>query len=1119
MGRNFRLHEGSDMHGWDRSVSFTSKIINSIKDPNGADANREITSIPSPFARIDLVNTAFKQVSEIGLEGDSIFHKMVSDALDVGEIFFNYERFENDVEIIVWDKINDLENLIKSNNKSHKTLGETYRLYLEQDAKQNNFDELNRIYLLNYKKHGLKIIGATSPVTLFFTSANNLEIGDAFTIGKDVLFDEEYCPLFKRDIEYIKYLFSLRLSIPNFATKFRNLDEYLDKAYKLLSQSQRDIINSLDGDSINNFDSLSINGGNEVEVLGYTLRKAPSPIDKIRQSDFKIFTNRNISGEIPLALPNDIFTKELTYVTDTWSKDFKAPILDEDPLEKRMLPHNGLKYPYLTVSDLLEDYIIEAEFPINKEYFFTGYLNEGKYLLPIKPLFFDYFDADFLLKKIKGQNVFELKEYDKNMVEAILRLPIQKNEFIEFRRRYYRGVQTDFTNNLEIEKNKGVIIENRINLAVTPFYKFPNKDLAEYNVSLYEAERNPMFDDAKFELAFYRNGGEKINTTTPYQRISKKEDIMNLYNYTVESNIGRIDVNNSYTGAVLIPLMEEINGTEQFTFAIDFGTTNSHIEYSTLSNPTPKPFEIDTDNVYMIGTLVENPHEIYANKFIHDLFPRKIKKTVSLNEQSKYYFPQKTSLVYNNSLNFNHDTGAFRTFSIPFKYGIESFTTYETVSTNLKWDLTEGNDTKVKGFFEQILKMIRNKVALNNGAIEKTRIVWSYPASMQPYLLNRMRTDWEELVTKHFGSIELKEVCESLTPFYYYLKLEGVDANLKPIVSMDIGGKTTDIAIYKGKKPTLFTSYQFAGDALFGDNYNRNININAYINKYHDTLKGIIDAADEKDEFINYNVYSRILKDIKSTGKSTDLIDTYFKLIDSYALNKLEVDFSKILRNDKQLSSIFFIFTIANIYHLSKIFKEKGIKSPGLLNFAGNGAKILNLLDNSSSKKSLSLLINRVFKDVLREENVNVTIKLPDYSKEVSAKGGTFIFESGLVEDFSINEIKYVYQAEGENEECTYAEGQKLIEKVLKEFYQFLDYLENLVKDENISGLFYIDKNTLKTALEFLRENAEQKLLQGYELRKESLSEDLSEAKINETLFFYPLVGSLGEIAYDITTN
>lgn len=88
----FRLYEGGSQtyQGWDSNPAFpyNSAARGTIKGPDGASAKNEITSIPSPFARIDLVKTAFCEVCKSGnLDGNTIFHKMVSDSLDVGEIF------------------------------------------------------------------------------------------------------------------------------------------------------------------------------------------------------------------------------------------------------------------------------------------------------------------------------------------------------------------------------------------------------------------------------------------------------------------------------------------------------------------------------------------------------------------------------------------------------------------------------------------------------------------------------------------------------------------------------------------------------------------------------------------------------------------------------------------------------------------------------------------------------------------------------------------------------------------------------------------------------------------------------------------------------------------------
>ena len=87
MAKVFRIHKGASntISNWEDSVRIGTTAIDSIPDPVGATDKKEITSIPSPFARMDLVKRAFKYVAEHGLEGKTAYHKLVSDSLDVGQ--------------------------------------------------------------------------------------------------------------------------------------------------------------------------------------------------------------------------------------------------------------------------------------------------------------------------------------------------------------------------------------------------------------------------------------------------------------------------------------------------------------------------------------------------------------------------------------------------------------------------------------------------------------------------------------------------------------------------------------------------------------------------------------------------------------------------------------------------------------------------------------------------------------------------------------------------------------------------------------------------------------------------------------------------------------------------
>ncbi|MCD7977453.1 MAG: hypothetical protein LUG51_09930 [Tannerellaceae bacterium] len=49
---------------WQDSIEYVDRDIEVIDDPDGESAHREITSIPSPFARIDLLKTAFQRINK-----------------------------------------------------------------------------------------------------------------------------------------------------------------------------------------------------------------------------------------------------------------------------------------------------------------------------------------------------------------------------------------------------------------------------------------------------------------------------------------------------------------------------------------------------------------------------------------------------------------------------------------------------------------------------------------------------------------------------------------------------------------------------------------------------------------------------------------------------------------------------------------------------------------------------------------------------------------------------------------------------------------------------------------------------------------------------------------------
>ena len=167
---------------------------------------------------------------------------MVSDTLDVGEIFFNIDKYSDKIEIVKWDSVAMISLLENSDKEGHRYLADALRKYMVSDAKAYNFNQLQDIYIFNYKNglNELDIIGATSPRTIFFSTANRLEdVSKEINFGQDRPFDYDFQQLYKRDKGYIKAWFVLAKSISDFAGLFPEVYEYLQMTLNKLDVNFR----------------------------------------------------------------------------------------------------------------------------------------------------------------------------------------------------------------------------------------------------------------------------------------------------------------------------------------------------------------------------------------------------------------------------------------------------------------------------------------------------------------------------------------------------------------------------------------------------------------------------------------------------------------------------------------------------------------------------------------------------------------------------------------------------------------------------------------------------------------------------------------------------------------
>lgn len=1114
----------NNSQGWQDSNAFPYNQQNrdSIQDPNGAAASKEITSIPSPFARIDLVKNAFRIVAENGVDGNTIYHKMVSDALDVGEIFFNIDKYQDLIEIITWDPNVMIPQLTSSDISGHRYLGQSLTTYLQRD-KGYNFDKLQNIYLLNFKKGQapLNIIGATSPATLFFSNSNDLSyVGNYITFGQDKPFDDDYQPLYKRDTEYIKAWFYMKnvAMQASFATDFPELDDYLNETFKKITDDNLKQQLLAPANSLVNVATLNITPATNVEVIGTLLLKK-SVTYTTGTSDFEIASTVQ-GANAPLVLPVEAGNKYslLTYTTDQWGTSNKASYYDDKVLGQRVLPNDGTPYPYLTIGDFLEDTIIKVPHPLNGKKFFDGNFKKSNddasatYLLPLRDTFFNYFTVDDLENGLQNgaMPMIEMASAGQG-VNVTLRIPIKGNgtiRFIEYSRIYYGGGAA-----VDRDKNEGAVVDLDFTGYLTPFVAFNSDNDAFYNIGCVSTfKRN-------YNFTFYK-GANSVNASNACRNDKASYNyVWKVINYTIEHhNFDHIVVDDSQNNrGTLIPLFKELVQTEKFTFAVDLGTSNTHIEYTTNRNATPRPLAYDEDDSqlcrmfiheYHLGQEVINDLREQEDTMEYDIMPK------LLGGKSIFGFPTRTVLSHKSGVDWNNQLKPFELINIPFPYNKKKDRDYNESEDDLKWGSKNDSNRKMRAYIECLTLIMRNKVVMNGGNLSDTKITWFYPISMVPKRINDMQAAWDAMYNKYFGPGTTSKMTESIAPVRYFFQYY---ATAKNLVNIDIGGGTTDIAFSKDQDLKFVTSFRFASNDIFESGLDASM------------TNGIIDYFKPKFHDLLDSLESKELKDIlDEIQKPSNVASFLFTLPDNPSTTKLDksaIDFNRMLAANEDFKVVFILFYVAIIYHIAEILNLKGLSMPRHITFSGNGSKVLRVITNNTEQ--MAQFTKTIFKLMnVKDSDGQLEILGLDANsnpKQSTCKGA-LISNAPTYDD---RDKIVIMKANGKDfitSDDTFDKIDQQYESnaamAIGKFFRFA--LNDLNKEFDFDDNFGVKLESLNIAREVSSnlQDIETFLSRGLNKCK---AEAQGKVTIGETLFFYPVKGVLDALSKainkELTTN
>lgn len=983
----FRLHSNGRMNleNWDKSRKITQTDIDDIPTVVAKGSSGKIgSSIPSVFARMQLFDTAFKSISnQVNFEGNTTDHLLISDCLDLLHFIYMWGSHE-DVTYKIWNIKDRLASMESPVSGDHHTLSQVLKIFFNREP----YNQLSQIVFIFFKGH---LVGGTSPLTLVFTSPNWKRklveygfLGDTkFKTGNEnVLFDDTSYSIFKRELGFQKFVFSL------FTGYKKEFSVYSKGIFKYVSSAMENplVKPMIIKEKLNEIDKKFVSDNyNIIKLEKGELYSGKIPLFEIKEtsievkSDFKLsptveYYKEEINDEgnvksipCPLLLLSGYNNPSMMHNGRAWDPQQIVPDIQSTPLYKRRLPENtAVKYPYVTTGDFFTDKLFELRFNLNNKDFYSPTKDKFRFLIPIRKKFFKFFTLEDLKRNLSYKNTGKKHEF-------ILDIPVQGGISISISKAYY---ENDIIDEAEDSFDQGY------NIGVFPFYKLEN-DLNKYVVGLVENIQD-------IELDFYHFNTKKIGENELKADVRTDRSSLKSRYYHVNSEFDLIEVNrNEYTGLV-IPLWKIIDPQKnngQYKFAIDFGTSNTHIAYtSNLPGQVTNSFGISFKDIQL--TLLSELGEISSKDRIMAGVGQ-MKESISRFNQE--FVPSLLSEDYGSGIPFrtvlyesvsNQQNKLFSDLNVGFGFHSSYPEDTNQYISNLKWflkrDAKAFEKAKLMKFFEQILWMIKNKIVLNNGNLSPI-FIYMVPLSMNRGLRQTIKELWEEAMINVFGknnNVTIVEQKESESPYY---AIPGILGHHNAI-NIDIGGGTSDIlAVYKDPKKNMSWSYRFAGNDIWGDGLNPRGTFDS----------GFISMINENIEHIE-NLYPDIISAynvIKTNEKlnSSDLSSLYFEHDEKFT-------FTHLIKQNQHLKSLLFVHLAGLIFHICKVLDKFELPNPDHLSFSGKGSEYLRIIS-----KDISELIVCLFEVFREDTQLKIIINLVDRPKHLTAEGALRSLENDAV--------------------------------------------------------------------------------------------------------------------------
>jgi hypothetical protein len=928
--------------GWEKTEQIQA---DTIPDTLTNVSAKFSTSVPSPFARMHLFDTAFKFVNgNKDTTKGKPYQEFVAECLDLFELLF-YFGDSNKVAYQVWET----KNVDPNNNppspmqQQSKTLADALHVFL-QDRFFNQLSEIILIYYIENEQRYL--IGGTSPLTLFYTSPNwkrnknDAQLNITTPKGRRLFENGNVDGIANRSQDFQDYMYDfLKANAEQLRLNMEALFNYLNQHFtrhRVPNFGQYSPISSIPNRAnLNcagvefrafnpNILKIAIENGSDLVLQPSNPAKAASA--KAKYGFMPLVLARNGTAHNGAGLQYVPAPLNLTWNDNSSVTDYGG--IAAMPLDKRPLPQVNQPYPYLTVGDFLHDTLLKLPFDeIDSQHFFTAGQSID-FLLPIKAEYFDFFDLSDLEKQLSIQ-----KRNDTD-VTVTLDLPIRNQRTVRLQRNY------KFDDMRLIKWHLGIY----------PFYKITDQ-IAQNRYALMATCESD--DRDRFFVHFKKQDGTSLNAIQNLRTDFKEAGSLS-YSYQIAGDyFDYLEIENreqnktipSHSRGLLIPKMQQIQlarAANTFAFCIDFGTSNTYVAYGRTSDENVSIMPL-VSNEGETPVFIKSPASNY-NGFpesrildFREFPPSEILKFENATQQE---FPIRTASVEFQDFLAGKNATILGNIQIGFQILAEERAFPATVAhytTNLKWLLEKGKDPrasdKIEAFFEQLLWSIKNHVVVHGGKLAETKIFWLAPQSMSASLQLAFSNLWDNAFAKIFPMAATRPIQKNESTAPYLALLGSNRANpADATINVDIGGGTSDVIVIDPiSQQNFITSFRFAGDDIWGDiEWMRATRKNRFVRFFLEKLPAL-DAHNEK-----VANYLRTVNDNRSLSDA-DVMSLIFKYDQAFKAQQS-------ISADSVLKSYLLLHYAAIVYHLTEFLQAQNIGKLQVLSFTGKGSQYTSFL-------------------------------------------------------------------------------------------------------------------------------------------------------------------------------